>query len=69
MNFEELMKKMLTDMSIKDLLTLNSSLQKKKNQLRKDLFEKGILKKEGENKFDNYAYFSEAQYKLLFFFE
>lgn len=66
MNFEELMKKMLSEMSVKDLLSLNSSLQKKKNQLRQDLFEKGILKKEGENKYDNYAYFSEAQYKILF---
>ena len=34
--------------------------------MRKALKEKGILKKGAENKFDNYTYFSEAQYKELF---
>nr|DAO53762.1 MAG TPA: ERF superfamily protein [Caudoviricetes sp.] len=47
-------------------LELNAKLQAKKNSLRKKLSEKGILKKEGENKFDKYKYFSEAQYKMLF---
>lgn len=50
----------------KEWLELNAKLQKKKNALRKTLKEKGILKKEGENSFDHYRYFSEAQYKLLF---
>lgn len=53
-------------LEINDWLTLNASLQKKKNKLRKDLKEKGVLKKEGKNNFDNYKYFTEAQYKELF---
>jgi hypothetical protein len=47
-------------------LELNAKLQQKKNALRKSLKEKGILKKSGQNSFDNYSYFSEAQYKELF---
>lgn len=47
-------------------LELNAKLQKKKNALRKDLKEKGILKKDKTNDFDHYNYFSEAQYKALF---
>lgn len=47
-------------------LKLNASLQKKKNSLRKALKEKGVLKKGGNNSYDNYRYFSEAQYKELF---
>lgn len=47
-------------------LKLNSALQTKKNELRCQLKEKGILKKGGTNKFDNYDYFTEAQYKELF---
>ena len=47
-------------------LELNSKLQKKKNALRKDLKEKGVLKKGSKNTYDNYNYFSEAQYKELF---
>lgn len=43
-----------------------AKLQKKKNAVRKELAEKGILKREGENTFDRYKYFSEAQYKKLF---
>lgn len=66
MNLKDLMQKAIEQMDVKELLALNSELQKKKNQLRKKLFDKGILKKSGENKFDNYSYFSEAQYKLLF---
>ena len=38
----------------------------KKNNLRKLLMEKGILVKGAVNDFDNYEYFSEAQYKELF---
>ncbi len=47
-------------------LELNAVLQQKKNALRKDLKERGILKKDKTNDFDHYNYFSEAQYKLLF---
>jgi hypothetical protein len=46
--------------------TNNAKLQQKKNALRKELAEKGILKREGKNSFDKYSYFSEAQYKELF---
>ena len=47
-------------------LELNAVLQQKKNALRKELKEKGILKKDKTNDFDHYNYFSEAQYKALF---
>lgn len=47
-------------------LKLNASLQQKKNQLRKMLKEKGVLKKGGRNEYSKYSYFSEAQYKELF---
>ncbi len=43
-----------------------SKLQKKINQIRKALNEKGILTKGAHNDYDNYEYFSEAQYKELF---
>ena len=42
------------------------SLQKKKNAVRKELHERGILPKGAHNDYDNYDYFSEAQYKELF---
>lgn len=51
---------------MREVLKLNAQLQQKKNKLRKALKAKGILKRESENKFDNYKYFSEAQYKQLF---
>ena len=57
---------MLENLEIKDWLKLNASLQKKKNQLRKDLKDRGVLQRNGKNKYDNYTYFSEAQYKELF---
>lgn len=47
-------------------LDLNSKLQQKKHEVRKILKERGILKKGATNKYDNYSYFSEAQYKELF---
>lgn len=47
-------------------LAYNAKLQKKKNALRLSLKEKGILKRGGQNDFDHYKYFSEAQYKELF---
>lgn len=50
----------------KEWLSLNAKLQIKKNNLRKDLQKKGILKKNGHNDYDKYSYFSEAQYKELF---
>lgn len=57
---------MLEKLEIKEWLDLNAKLQQKKNLLRKALKEKGILKKGAKNNFDNYSYFSEAQYKELF---
>lgn len=53
-------------MDIKEWLAYNAKLQQKKNSLRKALKEKGILKRGGHNTYDNYKYFSEAQYKELF---
>lgn len=57
---------MLENLEIKEWLDLNAKLQQKKNMLRIALHEKGILKKGAKNNFDNYSYFSEAQYKELF---
>ena len=57
---------MLDKLEVKEWLKLNAELQKKKNKLRKILKSRGILKREGQNNYDNYKYFSEAQYKLLF---
>ena len=57
---------MLEKLEVKEWLELNAKLQKKKNELRKKLKEKGILKREGNNTYDKYTYFSEAQYKELF---
>ena len=57
---------MITRLEPKEWMSLNAKLQKKKNALRKSLKEKGILQKEGKNTYDNYKYFSEAQYKMLF---
>ena len=56
----------LDNLEPKTWLELNAKLQKKKNALRKDLKSKGILKKGGQNDYDHYSYFSEAQYKELF---
>lgn len=42
------------------------SLQTKKNAVRKELANRGVLKRGGKNDFDHYTYFSEAQYKELF---
>lgn len=57
---------MLEKLEPKDWLELNAKLQKKKSALRKDLSERGVLKREGNNTYDKYRYFSEAQYKELF---
>lgn len=56
----------LDNMNLAEWLQYNAALQKRKNALRKSLNEKGVLQKGGENKFDHYSYFSEAQYKQLF---
>lgn len=56
----------LEGMDLKTELEMNAKLQRKKNNLRKALAKKGMLKREGDNNFDKYKYFSEAQYKLLF---
>lgn len=50
----------------KEWLELNAKLQQKKNRVRDELAKRGILKRGGENNFDHYTYFSEAQYKELF---
>lgn len=47
-------------------LELIAKLQKKKNAIRKILKEKGKLINGEVNEYDNYQYFSEAQYKELF---
>lgn len=54
------------NMTVQEYLALNAKLQQKKNSLRKALRAKGILKKGARNDYDNYTYFSEAQYKELF---
>lgn len=43
-----------------------AKLQQKKNKVRLDLKEKGKLTNGEVNEYDNYQYFSEAQYKELF---
>lgn len=52
--------------SMADYLVFNAKLQAKKNAVRKILNSKGILQRQGTNTYDNYKYFSEAQYKTLF---
>lgn len=55
----------IKELGVDKFLELNIKLQKKKNEARKILVEKGVLKKEGTNNFDKYKYFTEAQYKKL----
>lgn len=57
---------MIDRLPIEMWLTLNAKLQQKKNLLRAALNEKGVMKKDKENGFDHYSYFSEAGYKKLF---
>lgn len=57
---------MIENLEVEKWLEYNAKLQKKKNEVRKALKEKGILKKGKTNEFENYQYFSEAQYKELF---
>ena len=63
---EGLMEGAMKEIESFDLLKLNAKLQQKKNKLRKMLKEKGVLKRGAKNSYDNYSYFSEAQYKQLF---
>ena len=49
-----------------EYMQMNAKLQQKKNKLRKALKEKGVLVRKGKNVYDDYKYFSEAQYKELF---
>jgi hypothetical protein len=56
----------MEEITMEKWLELNAKLQQKKNALRKELKEKGVLKKGGVNDYDHYSYFSEAQYKELF---
>ena len=60
------MTNLLDIMELTKFLEYNSKLQQKKNKLRKALKEKGVLVRKGQNDYDNYKYFSEAQYKELF---
>ena len=57
---------MFEKLEIGKWLELNAKLQQKKNALRQDLKERGILKKDKTNDYDHYNYFSEAGYKELF---
>lgn len=56
----------LSALPVEKWLELNAKLQQKKQALRADLRERGILAKDKQNKFDKYKYFSEAGYKKLF---
>ena len=47
-------------------LDLNAKLQQKKMSLRMELSQRGVLQRKSKNNYDNYTYFSEAQYKQLF---
>ena len=57
---------MISKLEPKEWLGFNAQLAKKKNALRKELKEIGILKKDKTNDYDHYSYFSEAGYKKLF---
>ena len=57
---------MLENLDVKEWLSLNAKLQQKKSKIREILKERGVLKREGNNTYDKYKYFSEAQYKTLF---
>ena len=60
------MKNLMELLPAEKWLELNAKLQQKKNALRQELADMGVLKREGVNTFDNYKYYSEAQYKKLF---
>ena len=50
-------------LGIEKWLELNAKLAQKKNKARNSLNEMGVLEKKGKNTYDNYKYFTEAQYK------
>ncbi len=50
-------------LGIEKWLELNAKLSQKKNKARNTLTEMGVLEKKGKNTYDNYKYFTEAQYK------
>lgn len=52
-----------TLMEIDKWLEANAKLNQKKNKARKELVKMGTLEKKGKNTYDNYKYFTEAQYK------
>ena len=66
MDTASILSTMHTELGSAKILELNAKLQQKKNTLRKELKERGILPRQGKNDFDHYKYFSEAQYKQLF---
>ena len=60
---EKIETNLLNLLPIKDYLELNAKLQQKKNKARSLLVEMGVLEKKGQNDYDHYKYFTEAQYK------
>ena len=50
-------------LGIEKWLELNAKLSQKKSNARSLLVEMGVLEKKGNNDFDHYKYFTEAQYK------
>ena len=56
----------MQEINSKEWYEYNAKLQQKKNEIRKELKERGILQKKGKNDYDHYKYFSESQYKELF---
>ena len=61
-----MLNEMVMQLPAEKWLELNAKLQQKKNAVRAELKERGVLKREGKNNYDKYTYFSEAQYKVLF---
>ena len=61
----ETKKNRLDELEADKWFELNGKLQTKKHKARDILKEKGVLEKKGENTYDNYKYFTEAQYKEI----
>ena len=61
--YEEKNKDLKDLLDIKEWLNLNAKLSQKKNKARQELTKMGVLEKKGKNTYDNYKYFTEAQYK------
>lgn len=61
--YEEKNKDLKDLLDIKEWLSLNAKLSQKKNKARQELTKMGVLEKKGKNTYDNYKYFTEAQYK------